>query len=193
MKRFLITMVVAAVFMATSAQAAPKGKLYFAGNLGLTIASDSDDFGSSISFDPGFNITGAVGYDIGQIRVEGEIGYRRVEMDSATGFGFFAPIDGEVSTLTFMANGYYDFEINSPLTPYVGFGLGLANTDIEFVIPFFGTVGGSETDIAYQFMVGAGYEIAPNIILTGGYRFLGIADSGAVDFHEFTVGARYMF
>jgi len=31
------------------------------------------------------------------------------------------------------------------------------------------------------------------VVLTGGYRFFGIADSGAPDTHEFNLGARFMF
>ncbi len=189
MKRFLMTMIVAAVFMATSAQAA-KGKLYFAGNVGFGFATDLEEGNVEVSFDPGWNILGALGYDMGQFRVEGEIGYHEVGIDEVTVGGVPFPVDGDASALTFMANGYYDHEMgNSPLMPYVGLGLGLADTDVEIT----GVSVGGDVEFAYQFMVGAGYDIAPNVVLTGGYRFLGIADSGAPDIHEFNFGARFMF
>jgi opacity protein-like surface antigen len=189
MKRFLMTMICAAVFMATSAQAA-NGKLYFAGTAALGIASDLEEQGVEVSFDPGWSITGAVGYDFGKFRVEGEIGYRTVDIDEVSIPGFPpVSLDGDASALTFMANGYYDHDMGSPLTPYVGFGIGLADTDVEIV----GVSVGGDTEFAYQFMVGAGYEVAPNVVLTGGYRFFGIADSGAPDSHEFNLGARFMF
>jgi opacity protein-like surface antigen len=194
MKRFLMTLIVAAVFMATSAQAA-NGKLYFAGTAGLSIASDLEEQGVEVSFDPGWNITGAVGYDFGRFRVEGEIGYRTFDIDEVSVPGFPpVSLDGDASALTFMANGYYDHELrNSPLTPYIGFGLGIADAEVEVTIPGLGTLSTDDTEFAYQFMVGAGYEVAPNVVLTGGYRFFGIADSGAPDSHEFNLGARFMF
>ena len=60
MKRFLMTMVFAAVFMATSAQAAD-GKLYFSGSVGLSITDDLDFPGINFSFSPGFNVGGRLG------------------------------------------------------------------------------------------------------------------------------------
>ena len=67
MKRFWVAMVVAAVFMATSASAA-NGKMYFSGSAGLSITDDLDFPGINISFSPGFNVGGALGYDFGQFR-----------------------------------------------------------------------------------------------------------------------------
>ncbi len=104
MKRFLMFMVFATVFMAASAQAA-KGKMYFAGSAGLSISTDVDFPGGNISFDPGWNITGALGYDMGMFRVEGEIGYRMIDVDEVTIGGVLFPADGDVTALTFMANG----------------------------------------------------------------------------------------
>ncbi len=136
MKRFLMTMVFAAVFMATSAQAAD-GKLYFSGSDGIPL-----------------------------------------------------PIDVDLSALTFMAYGYYDVEMkNSPLTPYLGVGLGLVSSEID------GGVFGSadEEDFGYQFMVGLGFDVTPSTLLTADYRFLGIADSDSPNTHAFIFGARFMF
>ena len=111
MKRTLLAMVFAMVFMATSVQAADRG-YYASVKGGLTIAS-STDFGSGeIDFDPGFNITAALGYDLGLIRVEGEIGYRAVDIDSILGVPAGSIFSGDFSALTFMGNGYYDFEMN---------------------------------------------------------------------------------
>ena len=88
-----------------------------------------------------------------------------------------------------MANGYYDHDMGSPLTPYAGFGLGLADVEAEIA----GIDLGGDTEFAYQVMVGAGYEISPSMVLTGGYRYFGIADSESPDIHEFNVGARFAF
>jgi OOP family OmpA-OmpF porin len=187
MKRFLMVMVVAAVFMATSAQAA-NGKLYFSGSAGVSITDDLDFPGLNISFSPGFNVGGALGYDMGQFRVEGEIRYSSVDVDEVNGVSF--PASADLSALTFMANGYYDHEMrNSSLTPYLGFGLGFVDSEVS--VAGFGST--SETDLGYQFMVGLGFDVTPNTILTAEYRFLGIADSDAPNTHAFIFGARFMF
>ena len=54
MKRFLVTMVFAVIFMANSAQAA-NGKIYFADSAGLSITDDLGSPGLNISFSPGYN------------------------------------------------------------------------------------------------------------------------------------------
>ncbi len=152
------------------------------------------DAGEEISFDPGWGLTGAVGSDLGAYRVEGEIGYRMFDLDEFTDAGGSTPVDGDVSALTFMANGYYDFEMGgSPLTPYVGLGLGLIYSDIEIVIPGFGTFSDDEIDGAYQVMLGVGYDINPTTVLTAGYRFFGTMESDAIMIHDFGLGARFMF
>lgn len=189
MKRFLMTLVVAAVFMATSAQAA-NGQLYASGNLAFGILTDTDDSGLEISFDPGWGLNGAIGYDMGQIRVEGEIGYRDYGIDEVRIFGTPFPVDGSVSALTFMVNGYFDFEMSgSPLTPYVGLGLGIADFDIEIS----GVSADAGSELAYQFMAGVGYDVAPNTVLTAGYRFFGFSDNAGSFVHELNIGARFMF
>jgi len=187
MKRLLMTLIVVSVFMAASAQAA-NGKMYFSGSAGLSITDDLDFPGINISFSPGFNVGGALGYDMGQIRVEGEIRYSSVDVDEVNGVPI--PFDATLSALSFMANGYYDVEMgNSPVTPYIGAGLGIVDSEIDVA----GVGSASETDLAYQFMVGLGFDVSPTTVLTVGYRFFGIAETDAPNTHEFNIGARFMF
>lgn len=187
MKRFLMTLVVAAVFMATSAQAA-NGQLYASGNFAFGILTDIDDSGLEIDFDPGFGILGAVGFDMGQFRVEGELGYRDFGIDGIRIFGTPIPAGGSLSALSLMGNGYIDIDINAPVTPYVGVGLGFVNLDLD-------VNGGNAdgTEIGYQFMAGVGIDVAPNAALTAGYRFFGFSDNGGAYVHELNLGVRFMF
>jgi opacity protein-like surface antigen len=208
MKRFIVMAVFALVFITTSAQAADKG-MYVSGNLGLTMLSDSDlsegSINGEISFDPGIVIGGALGYDYGNIRAEGEITYRMSDMDEAT-IGFdpvFFPlcpctgsIDGDVSALSFMANGYYDFPVaNSSVAPYLGGGIGVANVSYDFA----GIGDDSDLVFAYQLMAGIGFEINPSTTLTAGYTYFGTTDAdfqgtkATVESHNFSLGARFMF
>jgi len=187
MKRFLMTMIIAAVFMATSAQAA-NGKMYFSGSAGVSLTDDLDFPGLNISFSPGYNVGGALGYDMGRFRVEGEIRYSSVDVDEVNGAPF--PGSADLSALTFMANGYYDHEMrSSSLTPYLGLGLGFVESKISSA----GFSSTSETDFAYQFMAGLGFNVSPSTILTAEYRFFGIAESDAPSTHAFLFGARFMF
>jgi opacity protein-like surface antigen len=175
---------------------------YVSGNLGLVWVEDSDfktDFGdrAEISFDTGFGITGAIGnaFDNG-FRAEGELGYRTNDMDefSAPGFGSES-IDGDISALSLMANGYYDFMPGNTVSPFVGFGIGFANVeaDIDFA--------GSEDDnvLAYQLAAGVAFPVNPNMNVDLQYRLFGTEDPDFDDVeaeyttHNLMVGLRYSF
>jgi len=88
-----------------------------------------------------------------------------------------------------MANGYYDFEMGSPLTPYLGVGIGIVDSEVD--VAGFGST--SETDLAYQFMAGLAFNVSKTAYLTAGYRYFGIAETDAPGTHEFNIGARFMF
>jgi opacity protein-like surface antigen len=208
MKRLILTAIFALVFITTSAQAADKG-MYVSGNLGVSILSDADNEALGIviesSYDPGFNIGGAIGYNYGSVRAEGEIIYRRNDADELSVFGLSAPADGEVSAISFMVNGYYDFHsANSSMVPYLGGGLGAASVDLDISALGVPLGDDSATVFAYQFMAGLGFNISPTTTLTAGYRYFATSDPEFTDptgikfdseyqSHEFTFGARFMF
>jgi opacity protein-like surface antigen len=181
MKRLLVMAIFALFFVTTSAQAENKG-MYFSGNAGVSFLFDSDDEYPGVpggtfetSYDPGFNIAGAVGYDYGNIRAEGEIAYRSNDVDESSLPGIVSPASGSVSALSFMVNGYYDVHTpNFSLVPYIGGGIGVAYVNADFSVsgvPFSPFVDDSATVFAYQFMLGFGVEVSPTITLTGGYRY----------------------
>jgi opacity protein-like surface antigen len=187
MKRLLMTLVVAVVFIATSAQAAPQGQLYASGNIAFGILTDVEEGNVEIDYDPGIGFFGAVGLDMGQFRVEGELGYRRFSIDEVRVSGSPVPASGHASAVSLMANGYFDIEMpNAPVTPYVGAGLGFVDLS--------GNTGGSSgIEIGYQLMAGVAFEVSPQAALTAGYRFFGFSDNNGSDVHELNIGARFMF
>lgn len=88
-----------------------------------------------------------------------------------------------------MANGYVDLGTWYSVTPYVGAGVGPAYN-------YLGSEG--RWNFAWALMVGAAYQLSPNLSADFGYRYadLGKAvalDSSLVDVnvHEFRIGFRY--
>ena len=85
MKRLNIIVIILFVLFASSTHAQTRG-YYLSGSAGATLLSDAKleannlEFGE-FSFDPGFNVGGALGYNFGAVRVEAEIAYHRNEMD----------------------------------------------------------------------------------------------------------------
>lgn len=217
MKRIALMILLGMFLCVSTAQAKEKTKgNYFSGNIGLSILTDSDlsvtgTTFSTVSFDPGLNIGVALGHDFGDLRAEGEIMYRGWNMDTLTvpgtvggvaisGCPCTGSVEGDASSLSFMANGYYDLSLtNSSLEPYVGGGIGFSSVNAEI------NVLGDDTDIvfAYQFMAGVGYPISPSTSLTAGYRFfgttspefqvLGIPVEAEIQSHDFNIGFRVSF
>ena len=213
MKRLLVIAIFALVFITTSAQAADKG-MYVSGIAGLSLVPklDQEISGARVfepDFDPGVKIAGALGYDYGVLRAEVEIGYLTNEANDGVAIGSGSgPVEGDVSVLSFMVNGYYDFHTaNFSLVPYLGVGIGGASIDAIIIAPLLApsqVVDDSATVFAYQFMAGLGWNVSPTITLTADYRYFATTDPeftipGSPDLtsdynnHSFNLGARFKF
>ena len=207
-----------------SATAASAAGVYVGGNIGfavppsleLTTAYGWEVAAADIEFDTGWALNGAVGYDFDGFRVEGEIGYQHNKSGntdfSLSGYDYRATIsttdilNAKLKTVTYMANGYYDFKNSSPWTPFLGAGIGAATVkldDISFAYDY-GNYSYDDTVFAYQLMAGVSYAVSKNLALDLSYRFVGTEspefDDGwgnAMDFefysHNFLLGARYTF
>lgn len=140
----------------------------FSGHAAFTEDSDTTLSGLPIntSFDTGFGIGAALGYDLAGsgLRLEGEMVYRYNEAEvSSPPFPFTASAD--VDSIAYMANAYYDINTNSSITPYVGAGAGMVDVD------------GEDTVFAYQGMLGAAFNINANNELYAGYRYFAAEDA----------------
>lgn len=177
---------------------------------GATWLEDADNtaFGDTVesSYDMGFNVGAAGGYDFGPARVEGEVAYRQNDVDKlrVPGFGT-ASGDGDVSALSLMANGFWDIETGSSVTPYLGAGIGVAQVSMNDV----GAAGerladDDDTVFAYQLAAGAAFELAPALALDLGYRFFATSDPEFKDVdgvkfdseymsHNLSLGVRFQF
>lgn len=160
-----------AVAAATSAQADTKriDSFYVEARGGLAIPFDSEvDGGSDVSYDVGYSVGGALGYQFTNgLRFEAEGSYQRVEEDSSGG------LEAEFSTL--LGNIYYDYDLGTRITPYVGIGAGVSFIDLD---NFNDSSGGGfvlddGTQFAYAFHAGLAFELTDRLDATLNYTFLG--------------------
>jgi len=176
---------------------------YVGVNIGITMPSDSDisEKGGTgtgeISFDSGVAFSAALGQKIGTGRLEAEIGYKTSDIDevSVTGLGS-APLNGDASVLSFMGNGYIDFNASPTVKPYIMAGLGVANLKIKL-----SDLDADEDDtvFAYQAGVGCGFPLSQTVTLDLGYRYMGTSDADFGDSeatygsHNVLAGLRFNF
>jgi opacity protein-like surface antigen len=173
----------------------------------------SSDFSLEAEFDTGFNAGVAAGYDYGPARLEAEIAYRQNDVDKFKGQfqgeGFEGSADEDVSATSLMVNAYWDIPTGSPITPYIGGGVGFANVSFnEVEVEGVEIVDDDDNVFAYQLAAGVAFEINPNLALDLGYRFFATedpeleADLGAgfeADFeteyesHNVSLGLRFIF
>jgi len=183
--------------------------IYVSGNLGLAIVNDSDVTDSTVpgetlkfESDMGYALGGAIGYDFGNFRIEGEIAYQKNDLDRVKAPGVSADATGDTSSLAGLLNGYCDFNNTSPFTPYISGGVGVAKVEInDFNIPGSGmsNVNDDNTVFAYQVGAGVAYTINENLCFDVKYRYFGTSDQefATTDFeyssNNFYAGLRYTF
>jgi opacity protein-like surface antigen len=202
--------------------------VYFSVHGGATILNEADQtdaadttaFSTATDFDTGYNVGGAVGVKLSNFRFEFELGYSQVGADSmeitndagigvALGLGSLTglkiDLDGDVNTLSYMANAYYDFKNKTNFTPFVGFGVGGATVyynDIKTSGVLI--VDDNDTVFAYKLGAGLAYKISESLNLTGDYHYLATTDleftdsTGAkfdseYESHNVNLGIRYTF
>lgn len=198
MKKCLIVLFVLALVFASS-YASAEGT-YAKGSIGAFSLSDSTltvvDVGSAeLEFDMGLHLGGAVGTDLGNnTRVELEIAYSTTYLDRVTGAGGAIAVAGDVNVLSLLLSWYYDYKSNSPIAPFIGGGIGVANVELDS--------GDSDNDTVFAYQVGAGLGYAVNDRMTFelGYKYIGVSDpefqSGGstveaeVDSYNFYLGVR---
>jgi len=98
------------------------------------------------------------GYNFDRFRLEGEFGHR-------------SNSNGDVTIMSYMANGFFDFKNSSDFTPFIGAGLGAINGELDNNAFHF-----EDTVFAYQLIAGIGLKLNQfNIDLS--YRFTGVPES----------------
>lgn len=232
MKRpFVIVAALAALAAPAVSQATPiHPGPYVSGFIGASGVTNTDasttDFSTAspitstdrIRFDPSVNIGGTGGFDFGVVRLEGEISYKHGEISSVSiqtgqGVAQIVNTDGSLGALSMMVNTFIDLHNYSPVTPYIGGGIGFAalhlsdtfGTNISATPPTRGLVYDRDDDTVFAYQAGAGLEIALNrrLSLDLGYRYFAtskarfdrtlISTSMKFESHNGAVGFRVKF
>ena len=181
---------------------------------GVSFVGDTDLSGGGLSataeLDPGFVIGGAIGYELSDsLRTELNVSYREQDFDKLDGGGL-GSLDGvgDIGTTTIMANGIYDIEVDFPITPYIGAGIGLAVVEVDSDESGCAVcIDDSDVQFAWNLMVGGSTSVTESITLSAGYRYTGVTapelqdefagvdieSDDPLDIHEIVFGLRYSF
>lgn len=210
-KKLSLTLVVLATSaIASAAQAAEQVRWpnwYVGVHGGMNHRADGDlrttALGTSeVSSDTGYIVGASIGYlppttipFFNNSRWELEFSYRANDNEGAAG--------GDITTLNYYGNLFYDFNNDSPWTPYLGAGLGYTNVDFDSAL-----IGGDDTVLGWQLMAGLAYvpTSLPNTAWSLGYRYQTTFDDARftdsvaasagkieIENHSVELGARFMF
>ena len=192
------------------------GNFYVALRGGIDFVQDTDlsATGNSISFtraetelDTGWNAGAAFGYRYSSnFAAEFEYLYRSADVDYVKRNGIQITDDGDLASTAFFMNGYYFFDSDNAVTPYVGAGLGYAN---EVDIDLGNGAGAGASDLeadgfVFQLIGGIEYAISEHLALSGEARYfnvpseLDLSNGGntiSLDYDGFSlqVGLKYQF
>ncbi len=184
MKRLSLALAVATLGLSSAAMAQGYNGWYLGARAGVTWLDDhSYSTGGAVrsfDFDHGWGLSGNVGYQFGgPFRLELEVAYRTNDIDSITSGGArLAGATGEMNSLAFMVNGFYDINTGTAFTPYVGLGVGYARVSADGIsatgLGF--TNGDDDNKFAYQAIAGVAYQLTPEVALTADYRYFATQD-----------------
>lgn len=234
-RKFIVLFSLFSVFWITTAAMATESN-YLGFSLGPTLALDSsldygtifaqDDTGNIVSvpnyqldssFKTGMNINLIFGHRYSDnLRIEGEVGYKQNSFENTwtEESDIFPPenigMDGEVQSLSFLLSCYYDLANNSPLTPYIGAGVGFSHVIFDGTVLYpeapednF-SIDDNDTRFAYQAATGVSYAYSKQVTFDLGYKYFSvptlemtdeIGDSFETDYsaHNVALGVRLAF
>lgn len=205
-KILLFTCICAMAVLISSACSA--ADMYFSVKTGVTVPADSDatfDTGDSATFefDPGVSGMLAIGGQINErMRIEPELAFQTNDLDQVSSAGASASANGDVRSMSFLTNFYYDFVNDSPITPYVSTGIGFALIEVDDITSpaMTGSLGNDEDSVfAYQFSSGIGWALGERVTLDFSYRYYATENphfkEANTEFrsHNLYAGARFYF
>jgi opacity protein-like surface antigen len=115
---------------------------------------------------------GAAGYDFGPIRLEGRIGFTRMETDNLSGGSINN--NGSVQLWNGTVNAYWDISLTDALTFYAGGGVGATYADMHD----FATTNGNDVGFVWNVQTGITYAITKHVDFGVAHRFLAVRNIG---------------
>jgi opacity protein-like surface antigen len=155
------------------------------------ITIEEDEF---FDFEPGHLGYLAAGYDIGaglRIEAEGVVSHNALKTFGVT----------DTTALSFgaFANAVYAPDIGLVVRPYAAVGVGYLHSSFETEV-FDEAEKADVGSFAWQVKAGAEYAVSPNVVVTGGYRFISsqieydeddVELEGDLRTHAATIGLRF--
>lgn len=192
MKKILATLV--ALSLPAVALADEHRGFYIQGDVGHTSVKGKiyDESKTAKSFSPRLS----AGYDFGDFRVAADYTHYKSHKESGR-ISDSTTYNAKAKFQSVGVSAIYDFDLNSPVKPYVGARIGLNHVSFDTkeynsIIEHYET---RKTKTGLGVMTGIGYDINQNIALDAGYRYnyWGKFDDVKVHSHEVSAGVRVKF
>lgn len=192
MKKVLATLV--ALSLPAIALADDNRGFYVQGDVGHSTLKTSDEGGKVSS--KGLSPRLSAGYDFGDFRVAADYTHYKTRKDHEQGPSY--TLDSKIKLQSVGVSAIYDFDLNSPVKPYVGARVGInrfSYDDDDRRANYHATETFRKTKTGLGVMTGIGYDINQNIALDAGYRYnyWGKFDGVKVHSHEVSTGVRVKF
>ena len=192
MKKVLATLV--ALSLSAVVLADDNRGFYVQGDVGHSTLKTNDEGGKTSS--KGFSPRLSAGYDFGDFRVAADYTHYKTlkehERDPLYTF------DAKIKLQSVGVSAIYDFDLNSPVKPYVGARVGLnrfSYDDDHRSVNVHETESIRKTKTGVGVLAGVGYDITENVALDAGYRYnhWGNFDGMKIHTHEVSAGVRVKF
>ncbi|MEM8988698.1 MAG: OmpA family protein [Pseudomonadota bacterium] len=125
-----------------------------------------------VHYDSGFGVMGALGYDFGNsLRSEIELAHRDNDVSAIQTTANGA---GDIAVTSLLANLIWEVDVESPVTPFLGVGVGGAHVDANYLATGATraiNVGDEDWALAYQGIVGLAWKVAENLAVDLSYRY----------------------
>lgn len=207
---FIAAAVTAALAVSANAHASGDGP-YFGANFGLTFDQDIKHMKNptlpgvkgEITSNDGISIGGAVGYQTGPFRFEGELTHQSSGAERMRLSGIPAPnsfsLSGDVKATSLMFNGYYALDLSRNWRPFVMAGIGKSEIKLDGLRVAGVSASGTGDATAYQFGGGLEWKASQKVVGEAQYRYFKTdnfkinGDRGRLDDHQLMIGFRYKF
>lgn len=202
MRRFKFLM--AAGLLASLPLSSANAGWYVGADGGISFLQEADGASAGnaadTEYDMGFVGLGQVGYKMGQLSFEGELGWRGSDIDTVGN----ANGGGDLNAYSIMGNIVYDVANFGGLRPFIGAGVGTAYVDTNASRLGAPSYSGEDWVFAYQAFAGAAYDFTENWSMKGQYRYFGTTEFDAttptgskfdagIKSHEILIGLTYSF